>query len=78
MPTITVKVKDTQGRPVFAAPITIGGIPGSTNPSGIARINVPRSGEMRVTVHSATHKPYSQMHSFPPNDIEITLEQARF
>ena len=78
MPTITIRVKDEQGRAVPFAAITMGGIAGNTDHKGIARVNVPTSGRMRLSVKTAFHKPYSQEVTVPPLQFNITLASARF
>jgi len=78
MPTVTITVKDDKGRPVAYAAVTIGGIAGSADHTGVARINVPTSGSMQLNVRTAFHKPYSQKVTIPPNSFDVTLASARF
>jgi len=78
MPTVTINIKDEKGRAVTYAAITIGGVAGNTDHRGIARINVPTSGRMRLSVRTPFHKPYSQEVTVPPLQFNITLTSARF
>lgn len=78
MPTVSITVKDDKGRPVTFAAITIGGVAGNTDHTGVARINVPTSGSMQLDVRTAFHKPYSQKVTIPPNEFSVTLASARF
>lgn len=78
MPTVTINVKDEKGRAIPFAAITIGGIAGHTNQNGIARVNVPTSGKMRLSIKTALHKPYSQEVTVPPLQFNVTLASARF
>lgn len=78
MPTISITVKDNKGRGVPFAAVTLGGIHAPTDQHGVAMVNVPRSGTMRLDVRTAIHSPYSKDVTIPPNQIEVTLTSARF
>lgn len=78
MPTVTITIKDDKGRPVALCPVTLGPIKSFTNASGIAVINLPTSGQVRLTATHALYAPYATTVNIPPLQHEIVLTGARF